>query len=149
MEWPTRGTGRSYDSLSGFAALIGYFSNKILSYVGLNRKCNKCDHGHSAEHPGCRKNFIGSAKAMEPRAAAILATENNILKECNMQWAIPICDNDSGIISALKNVSNHEIVKHADNNHTTGGLVKKLYKLKQAHQKIPIIKSLTLKQLNI
>lgn len=135
MGWTTRGTGRSYDSLSGFAALVGFFSNKILDYVGLNRKCNKCDHGAKANHPGCRKNFVGSAKAMEPRAATIFAKESSVLKECNLQWAVPICDNDSGIISAIKSVTDYEIIKHADKNHTSGGLVKQLYKTKTLNQK--------------
>jgi len=36
MGWTTRGTGRSYDSLTGSAALIGYFSKKVLSYVTKN-----------------------------------------------------------------------------------------------------------------
>lgn len=33
MGWPTRGTGREYDSLSGTAALIGFFSKKVLAYT--------------------------------------------------------------------------------------------------------------------
>lgn len=135
MGWPTRGTGRSYDSLSGFAVLIGYFSKKILDYVGLNRKCNKCDKGHPADYPGCRKHFIGSAKAMEPRAAAIFASESSILKECGLQWAIPICDNDSGIVASMRDAVDYKIVKHADKNHTSNSLSKQSYKTKAANQK--------------
>jgi len=33
MGWFTRGTGRTYDSLSGSAALMGYFSKKVIAYV--------------------------------------------------------------------------------------------------------------------
>lgn len=135
MGWCTKASGWCDDSLSGFAVLLGYFSKKILAHVGLNRKCNKCDYRHSEGHPGCVKNFAESAKAMEPRSAAIIATKSSILKQCNMQWAIPICDNDSGIIAALKNSVDYEIVQHTDKNHTSVGLGKILYKTETTNKK--------------
>lgn len=136
MGWTTRGTGRSYNSFSGFAALLGFFSHKILSYVTLNRKCAKCDeHGYPPDHPECRKNYAGSAKGMEPRAAEMLVKESPILKDCNTEWAVPICDNDSGIIASLKNSVDYEIIKHADKNHTSGGLTKSCIKYKQQIKK--------------
>ncbi|KAK0077763.1 hypothetical protein PV326_009843, partial [Microctonus aethiopoides] len=87
MGWPTKGSGRCYDSLPGTAGLIGYFSNKILSQVVLNRKCRKCDLGCSKDKHDCRLNFEGSAKAMEPKAAALLVGDNDILSKCNVQLA--------------------------------------------------------------
>lgn len=30
-DWPTRGTGRSYDSLSGWAGFLGLFSGNVMS----------------------------------------------------------------------------------------------------------------------
>ena len=49
MGWITRDTGKTYDSLCETAAVIGYFSKKVICYVTLNRKCAKCDRGHSPE----------------------------------------------------------------------------------------------------
>lgn len=72
MGWFPRGTGRTYDSLSGTGALIGHFSKKVIAYITLNRKCAMCDHGHSPKDHDCRLNFAGSAKAMEPKAALLL-----------------------------------------------------------------------------
>jgi len=40
MGWFTRGTGRTYDSLSGTAALIGYFTKKIIGYVTVRKRTN-------------------------------------------------------------------------------------------------------------
>ena len=129
MGWTTRGTGRSYDSLTGTGALIGYFSKKVISYVTLNRKCKMCDIGHSPNDHDCRMNFQGSAKAMEPHAAVKLVN-NVILKECNIQVGILIADNDSSSICAVRNACSHEVVKQSDKNHTSKGVVNALYKIK-------------------
>lgn len=56
MGWTTRGGGHSYDSLSGMAALIGFFTKKILIYACLNRKCRRCDLQHDPKDHDCRKN---------------------------------------------------------------------------------------------
>lgn len=111
MRRSTWGTGRNYDSLSGFAYLIGYFSKKIDAYIGLNRKCRKCDLDHPPNHPDCCRNFVGSAKTMGARAAAILANENKILKECKMELGLTICDNDGGIAKAMNEGCAHDIFK--------------------------------------
>lgn len=134
--WFTRGTGRSYDSLSGTGALVGYFSKKVLSYITLNRKCKMCDLGHSPDDHDCRLNFEGSAKAMEPKAAVQLINKNSILDDCHVQVGIMIADNDSSSISAVRNSSNHEIIKQADKNHTSKGVVNELYKIKKDHKEL-------------
>ena len=131
MGWPTRGTGRNYETLSGHAALMGHFSKTVLSYVLLNRKCRMCDLGHRVDDHNCRLNFEGSAKAMESRAAVLLTNNNSILNECNLQVGVMIADNNSSSICAVRNASNHEIVKQADKNHTSKGLVNELYKIKK------------------
>lgn len=62
MGWTTRGTGRSYDSLSGHASIIGYLTKQVISFITLNRKCRLCDKGHSQTDHDCRRNYAGSAK---------------------------------------------------------------------------------------
>ena len=118
MGWPTRGTGREYDSLSGAAAMIGFFSKKVLSYTSKNRKCRLCDLGYDPKDHDCRKNFDGSAKAMEPAAAAELANQNPIFEAFKVELGIMIEDNDSSSISAIRAGSNYEVIKHSDKNHT-------------------------------
>lgn len=136
MGWFTRGTGRTYDSLSGTGALIGYFSKKVLAYIVLNRKCRLCDLGHSVSDHDCRLNFSGSAKAMEPKAALLLTKDNPILNECNLEVGIVIADNDSSSICAIRSGSNHEVLKQSDKNHTSKGLVNSLYKIKNKHKEL-------------
>lgn len=131
MGWTTRGTGRTYDSLTGSAALTGYFSKKVIAYVTKNRKCRMCERGHDQTSHDCRKNFEGTAKAMEPKAAAELAANNPIFLKNKVELGIVISDNDSSSIAAMRAACNHEVIKHADKNHTTKGVTNELYKLKK------------------
>lgn len=74
--WTTKGSGRSYDSLSGTGAFIGFFSKKVIAYINLNRKCKSCDLNVPLKNHICKKNVEGSAKAMEPYAAEQLVSNN-------------------------------------------------------------------------
>lgn len=136
MGWFTRVTGRTYDSLSGTGAFIGYFSKKVIAYIVLNRKCKMCDAGLSIDSHDCRLDFVGSAKAMEPRAAVLLTKDNPILNACNLEVGIIIADNDSSSICAVRSVSKHEVVKQADKNHTSKGVVNELYKILKSHNEL-------------
>lgn len=98
-----------------------------------------CDHGHAPVDYDCSRNFEGSAKAMESKAAAELATENKIFQACNVQLGIVISDNDSNSISAIRAGTNYEIVKHADKNHTSKGVTNELYKMKKNYKELNAI----------
>ena len=136
MGWPTRGTGCEYDSLPGAAAMIGFFSKKVLSYTAKNRKCRLCDLGHDPKDHDCRQNFYGSAKAMESAAATELANQNPIFEACKVELGVMIGDNDSSSISAIRAGSNHEVIKHSDKNHTSKGVTNELYKIKKDHKEL-------------
>ena len=95
MGWPTKGSGRSYGSLSGTAGFIELFSKKIITQIILNRKCRMCDLGHPKSDHNYKLNFVGNAKAMEPKAAALLVSDcNKILSACKIQIGIFIGDCD-------------------------------------------------------
>lgn len=126
MAWLTRGTGRSNNSLTGYGVLVGYHSKKVLAYVVKNRKCRKCDLGHSPTDHDCHLNFRGSAKSMESVAAVDLAS-HEFLKACSAQLGMVISDNDSCAILALRNALPYEIIKHSDKNHTSKGVKSALY----------------------
>ncbi|OXU17178.1 hypothetical protein TSAR_012609 [Trichomalopsis sarcophagae] len=136
MGWFTRSTGRSYNSFSGTASLIGLFSKKVISYVTLNRKCKKCDKGYDVKDHDCRRNFSGTAKAMEPHAAVQLTKNNRTLMDCEIDVGIIIADNDSSSIATLRNAHDFEVVKQADKNHTSKGVVNALYKLQKNHKEL-------------
>ncbi|XP_057338486.1 uncharacterized protein LOC130676349 [Microplitis mediator] len=61
--------------------IIGFLSGKILDYATRNRKCKLCSNGHPKTDHDCRKNFHGSAKAMEPNVGAALVNDSEILKD--------------------------------------------------------------------
>lgn len=135
MAWCTRGTGRNYDSLSAFAALIGFLSKKVLDYDTEHRKCRMCDMGHLVEDHDCRLNFHGSAKSMEPKAAEKLAL-SELFKECHVQLGVFIADNDSSAILAVRNAVGHEVIKHSDKNHSAKGVKKQLYQIVKDHKEL-------------
>ncbi|XP_051157864.1 uncharacterized protein LOC127279510 [Leptopilina boulardi] len=122
MGWSKRGNGRSYDSLNGYDAIIGFFTGKILDYRTRNRKCRKCDLGHSVSDHDCRKNYHGSAKAMEADVGEELINRSNILKRKNLNVKVVIGDEDSTTMAAvnnanLKNNVSKKVYKLADMNH--------------------------------
>ncbi|XP_011876984.1 PREDICTED: uncharacterized protein LOC105567056, partial [Vollenhovia emeryi] len=129
MGWSRRSNGRQYDSLNGYGSLIGKESGLVLDFATKNRKCRRCDIGHEPSNHDCRKNFQGSAKAMEPDAAVDLCVKSSILKENNIQVGVFIGDNDSSSICAVQKQSTHNVVKQSDKNHTAKGVKNLLYKI--------------------
>jgi len=101
MGWSKRGNGRSYDSLNGYGAIIGFLSKKILDYRTRNRKCRLCSLGRAKDKHDYRQNFTGSAKAMEADAGSDLIADSNILKEANLEVKLVIGDEDSSLMPAV------------------------------------------------
>ncbi|CAG2209294.1 unnamed protein product [Mytilus edulis] len=76
--WQRRGSGRSYDSLTGkpFYPDLEHFSmissktGKVINYKWRSKACRICQRaeisGNIPRVHKCNKNFTGSAKAMEP-----------------------------------------------------------------------------------
>ncbi|XP_048514968.1 uncharacterized protein LOC125501888 [Athalia rosae] len=128
MGWSTRGTGRNYNSLNGFGAIIGHFSGLVLDYSTCNRKCRKCDSSNNPPDHDCRKNFYGSAKAMEPQVAKKIVVESDVLRINKVEVGVLIGDDDSSTIDIK-----HPIIKQSDVNHTSGGVKKQLYSIQRNH----------------
>ena len=102
MEWSKRGNGRSYDSLNGYGAIIGFFSKKVLDYRTRNCKCYFCLLGIPLKKHDCRKNVQGSAKSMEADAGSDMIVDSSILKEANLNAMVIIGDEDSSLMAAVK-----------------------------------------------
>nr|XP_022311952.1 uncharacterized protein LOC111117163 [Crassostrea virginica] len=65
-----RGSGRCHNSLSGVASLIGKQTGKVIAFTARYKRCRICNlskkqHKKPRQHT-CRRNWGGSAKAMEP-----------------------------------------------------------------------------------
>ncbi|CAG2245198.1 unnamed protein product [Mytilus edulis] len=72
--WQKRGSGRSYNSTTGHATVIGNVSGKCLHFGLKSTDCRKCNYidekgDASEEEHDCRRNYLGSSKAMEPALA--------------------------------------------------------------------------------
>lgn len=135
MGWSKRGNGKNYDSLNGYGAIIGFLTGKILDYATRNRKCSKCDAGHTEDHD-CRKNFVGSAKAMESDAGASLINNSSILQEVGLKVRVVIGDDDSSTMCAEKKDNFETIHKLSDKNHLIKNYGKDLYELSKSFKEL-------------
>ncbi|XP_011171636.3 uncharacterized protein LOC105204279 [Solenopsis invicta] len=136
MGWSTRGAGRNYDSLNGFGAIVGHRSGMILDYSTCNRMCKKCNATDQPPDHDCRKNFDGSAKAMEPHVAKKLIVNSSILRAQNVEVGVLIGDDDSTTNAVCQAASKHSIVKQSDMNHTSNGVKKRLYTIQKNHKEL-------------
>ncbi|XP_061186837.1 uncharacterized protein LOC133194959 [Saccostrea echinata] len=130
--WQKRGSGRSFSSLSGHAAMIGRETGRIVHFATHNGYCKIC---HSAEKTGktpsthdCRKNWTGSSKAMEPDMCIEMLKD---LGEKDVQVGTIIMDNDTTTIARARTEVNSALKKQSDKNHTLKQFTNKLYDLKK------------------
>ncbi|KAJ8677038.1 hypothetical protein QAD02_012825 [Eretmocerus hayati] len=65
----------------------------------------------------------GSAKGMEPAAAAVLIMNNPILKLTKVQIGIFTAANDNSSVKAVQSQCGHGLVKLGDKNHTSDGFI--------------------------
>ncbi|XP_046587819.1 uncharacterized protein LOC124292972 [Neodiprion lecontei] len=136
MGWSKRGNGRSYDSLNGYGAIIGFFSGKVLDFATRNRKCKFCDAGRSKEDHDCRLNFQGSAKAMEPDVGVESVNRSTVVKDAGLNVRVLIGDEDSSTIAAVRRGNSQQIFKLADTNHLRKHFVSELYELQKTYKEM-------------
>lgn len=136
MGWSKRGNGRSYDSLNGYGAIIGFLSGKVLDFATRNRKCKKCDLGHDKNDHDCRRNFHGSAKAMEPDVGVQLINDSKILRGIGLEARVIIGDDDSSTIASIRRNSSKTIFKLSDQNHLRKHFIGDLYQLKPLYKEM-------------
>lgn len=132
MGWSKRGNGKSYDSLNGYGAIIGFLSGKVLDFATRNRKCNLCDKGRAQKDYDCRLNFRGSAKAMEADVGAQLVNDSKILEEIGLRPRVVTGDDDSTLVPAIERTKRHhgKVFKLSDNNHLKRRFRSDLYNIK-------------------
>lgn len=132
--WSKRGNGKSYDSLNGYAALGGTQSRLIVDFATANRGCNRCALGKSKDENDCRKNFSGSAKAIEAHLALKLGTQSEILRNNNLELGIFCGDEDSSAIAGVRKalLSSHNVIKLCDRNHLAKGVKNLMYAIPKA-----------------
>ncbi|CAC5412427.1 unnamed protein product [Mytilus coruscus] len=132
--WQRRGSGRSYDSLTGHCSMIGLKTGKVINYKWRSKACRICQRaeisGNIPRVHKCNKNFTGSAKAMEPDMVVDMVKESRS-KGANITAIIG--DEDTTTIARLRAKVDPTIVKLSDSNHMKKPIRNRLYELKNKH----------------
>eukprot|EP00112_Aurelia_sp_Birch-Aquarium-sp1_P014841 Seg323.9 transcript_id=Seg323.9/GoldUCD/mRNA.D3Y31 product="hypothetical protein" protein_id=Seg323.9/GoldUCD/D3Y31 len=119
--WSKRGGG--YNALSGRGTIIGVNTGKCIDFGMKNKNCRTCNNAKRlSQEPSqhdCRKNFSGTAKAMEPAIC-----EDLFKRE---YYRVLVGDEDSSPEARIRNLVNPNIEKWADKNHVLRTLGKKLH----------------------
>ncbi|XP_055999332.1 uncharacterized protein LOC125677071 [Ostrea edulis] len=133
--WQKRGTGRGYNSLTGHASLFGEKTKKVVSFSSKSKKCRICSVATTKGVPprkhNCRRNWHGSAKAMEPAMACEMLTA---IQDEGCKVGTLVMDNDSTTIARVKATVDPHITKRADRNHTKKGFTGALMELANTHK---------------
>ena len=132
MGWQCKGSGKSYNSKSGHAVLIGQKSGKILNYATRIGNCRQCEVNKSVPHD-CRMNWGGSSKAMESDTAVGLL---NSTQSPEYRVTTIINDEDSTTMARIADEVDHDVEKNSDVNHCKKTVGNDLYKLKPKFSKI-------------
>ncbi|XP_062596748.1 uncharacterized protein LOC134258226 [Saccostrea cucullata] len=110
--WQKRGSGRSYDSLSGHCSMIGAQTGKVIGCSVRSKYCKTCDEaarkGKTPKKHDCRMNWTGSAKGMEQDMVVELM---GTCKENGASIETIIADDDTTTIARIKQNVNPDIKK--------------------------------------
>ncbi|XP_063448068.1 uncharacterized protein LOC134727616 [Mytilus trossulus] len=133
--WQKKGSGRSYNSLSGVATLIGKNTKTILHHAQRVSSCRICQSakkkGDFARVHACKQNWSGSAKAMEADMVAQMVKDLVVVEKINVS-EIAGDDDSTGFEKRKKQMPHLEIEKTSDRNHIKKNVNSKLYELKNS-----------------
>lgn len=116
-----RSYGTNYKALSGAAAIVGKYTNKVLWYGVRNKYCPTCarhkpENGEVKDH-ACNISHIGSSSSME---AAILVDGFRCSEELyGVRYGTVIADGDASVIAQIIEAKPYEkhVVKIECKNH--------------------------------
>lgn len=122
--------------LKGHATVVGAETGKIIGYETRIKSCRVCESagkkGIQAKEHSCRKNWSGSAKAME--ADMVVSMVKQINNDSKVPLKTLVGDEDSAIISRVNKEVSKDIKKKSDSNHIKKILGNQLFSLKQKHK---------------
>ncbi|CAC5426133.1 unnamed protein product [Mytilus coruscus] len=136
--WQKKGSGRSYNSLSGVSTLIGKTTGKVVNHKVRISSCRICERakgrGILPRQHKCRKNWSGSAKGMEPDMVVEMLKE---LDEKGVDILEVVGDDDStGFDRAKRLMPNSKMEKISDKNHIKHNIISKINELKPKHKRV-------------
>ncbi|XP_069119349.1 uncharacterized protein [Argopecten irradians] len=134
--WQTRGSGKGYNSLSGHCTMVGCKTGKVVSYAVRSKSCRICDRsktkGTVTRKHLCRRNWNGSAKAMEPDMVV------EMVKSSSVEIEAIVGDEDTSTISRLHSEVNSAITKLSDSNHIKKIISNNLYSAQKKHKQLSV-----------
>lgn len=134
--WQKRGSGRSFDSLSGHCSMIGSHTGKIIDYEVRSKSCRICENatkaGRVPKDHDCRKNWEGSSKAMERDMVVDMVTK---MVDKGVNITKVVADEDTTTFSHLRTIHNN-ITKISDRNHIRKTFSSNLYGLQPKHKSL-------------
>ncbi|XP_052103081.1 uncharacterized protein LOC127736559 [Mytilus californianus] len=134
--WQKRGSGRSYNSTTGHATVIGNVSGKCLHFGLKSTDCRKCNYidekGDAREEHDCRQNYFGSSKAMEPALAVEMVKD---IEEMGYMVNSLTMDDDTTTMARLRQEVDHDVIKRSDSNHFRKNFTGDLLQLHQKHKR--------------
>lgn len=138
-DWKKRGSGRSYNSLSGHCSMVGTQTGQIIHYAVPSKDCRVCSTAASRNEPpkphDCYQNWEGSAKAMEADMVTQMVKD---VGEKGFKVEAIVGDEDSTTIGRLRANVNEKIEKISDKNHIRKLLGNSLYALKKQHPMLTV-----------
>ena len=112
----------------------------MLAYDTRKKKCSYCDRanarGASVKDHDCRKNWTGSAKAMEADMLVSMIKKTESLTKERAAVKTVVCDEDGVSIARVKKEIRPDIEKASDANHIKKNLGTKLHSLQKTSCKI-------------
>ena len=131
----------------GHASFIGAKTGKLIGYEVRCKKCAICEAAArlkiEVRQHDCRKNWSGSAKAMEPDLAVSML---NTFKDKDASIKTITMDDDSTTIARARTEVDPSVSKISDRNRTNKNFTKKLYDL-QKEKKYTLLKNKTISHL--
>jgi predicted RNA binding protein with dsRBD fold (UPF0201 family) len=128
MGWQKRGKG--HNSMTGQGVAMGLATGNVLAYATKCKSCRVCDHakkkGKQPRRHDCRKNHVGSSKAMEPAVACELW--NSTPKE-KVKFSIYVGDDDTTTLCHLNQNVPYGVEKWSDIVHAKRSLISRLYNI--------------------
>lgn len=104
MGWPTKGSGRSYNSHTGFGCMMGAYTKKVVYSCILSRLCRICDTakslGVTPRMHNCIKNCDCTSKRMESIAILRMVSSCPKFRKFVSDWIIS--DDDSSMRAILQ-----------------------------------------------
>lgn len=113
MGWPTKGTGKNYNSHTGFGSLLGAYNKKALMTKIYCRRCRYCESARrrdvTVNDHKCVQNFPSNKSSKSMEAAAVLDMICRSATERQFVIKAVVSDDDSVMRAHLRyNVNPHD-----------------------------------------